>query len=343
METLPRGPVMCGVESVTLTDDNRRRLRDPRVGGVILFARNVESPWQLMTLCDEIRALRSPPLVIGIDQEGGRVQRLRGNSFIDIPAMRSLGERFAKAPESGEQEAQRWGALIGGQLRYLHMDFSFTPVLDLDYGKSAVIGDRAFAALPQTVARLAGALRRGLNAAGCAAVGKHFPGHGWVEADSHHEMPVDARAMDAIESDMAPYRALVAEGLEGVMMAHVKYPALDSLPAGYSAFWVRDVLRGQLGFDGMVFSDDLGMAGAALEGEGGDGKSDDWVRRADAALAAGCDVVLACNDFVALDDLLTRWTPPLTAEQSAALARRWQAMAGRGHEDDGKRITAFVD
>ncbi|MCL2297967.1 MAG: beta-N-acetylhexosaminidase [Proteobacteria bacterium] len=333
VETLPRGPLMCGVESTTLTDNDRRRLRDPRVGGVILFARNVETPGQLIALCDEIRALRSPPLVIGIDQEGGRVQRLRGQGFIDIPPMRGLGERFSKTPEAAEQEAHRWGTLIGGQLRYLHMDFSFTPVLDLDYGKSAVIGDRAFAASPETVGRLAGALRRGLKATGCAAVGKHFPGHGWVEADSHHDLPVDTRTMDAIEPDLAPYRALIADGLEGVMMAHVKYPALDPLPAGYSAFWVRDVLRGRLGFDGLVFSDDLGMAGAALE-EG----DDDWAMRADAALAAGCDVVLACNDFAAIDDMLTRWTPQVDEEK---LARRWQAMAGRFHETTG--VTPLVD
>ena len=340
---------MCGVEGVELTYGDRRRLRDPRVGGVILFTRNVESPGQLMALCDEIQALRSPPLVIGIDQEGGRVQRLRGNAFLDIPPMRALGDHFAEAPEQGEEEAQRWGSLIGSELRYLHIDFSFTPVLDLDYGKSAVIGDRAFAASPETVARLAGALRRGLNATGCAAVGKHFPGHGWVEADSHHEMPVDTRTMADIEPDLAPYRALIAGGLEGVMMAHVKYPTLDPLPAGYSAFWVRDVLRGKMGFDGMVFSDDLGMVGAALagsdksSGNSGDDEPTDWIVRADAALTAGCDVVLACNDFVALDSLLAHWVPPFGAERTAALARRWQRMAGRFHEADGEGIAPLVD
>ncbi|MDR2244183.1 MAG: beta-N-acetylhexosaminidase [Burkholderiales bacterium] len=341
-ETLPRGPLMCGIESITLTDGDRRRLRDPLVGGVILFSRNVETPGQLVALCNEIRALRSPPLVIGIDQEGGRVQRLRGKGFIDIPPMRCLGEHFAEAPEVAEQEAYRWGTLIGGELRYLRIDFSFTPVLDLDYGKSAVIGDRAFAASPEAVARLAGALRRGLKAAGCAAVGKQFPGHGWVEADSHHDMPVDTRTMDAIAPDLAPYRALIADGLEAVMMAHVKYPALDPLPSGYSAFWVREVLRGQLGFDGLIFSDDLGMAGAALEG--GDSNSD-WAARADAALAAGCDVVLACNDFVAIDDMLTHWAPSLdekqSAERSAALTRRWQTMAGRFHDAVG--VKPLVD
>ncbi len=340
-ETLPRGPLMCGIESTVLTAADRRRLSDPRIGGVILFARNVEAPGQLIALCDDIRALRSPPLLIGIDQEGGRVQRLRGPGFIDFPPMRCLGEHFAEAPEAAEQEAQRWGALIGGELRHLHIDFSFTPVLDLDYGRSAVIGDRAFAASPEEVARLAGALRRGLNAAGCAAVGKHFPGHGGVEADSHHEMPVDTRTLEGIEPDLAPYRALIAGGLESVMMAHVKYPALDPLPAGYSAFWVRDMLRGRLGFDGLVFSDDLGMAGAALA-DGGD-SSDDWAARADAALAAGCDVVLACNDFAAIDGMLACWTPASDAERSAALARRWQAMAGRSRENDGGGVVPFVD
>jgi beta-N-acetylhexosaminidase len=328
---------MCGIESTTLTDNDRRRLRDPQVGGVVLFTRNVETPGQLIALCDEIRALRSPPLVIGIDQEGGRVQRLRGRGFIDIPPMRRLGERFAEAQEAAEQEAYRWGTLIGGELRYLHIDFSFTPVLDLDYGKSAVIGDRAFSASPKAVARLADALRRGMKAAGCAAVGKHFPGHGWVETDSHHDMPVDTRAMDTIEPDLAPYRTLIANGLEGVMMAHVKYPELDPQPAGYSAFWIRKVLRGWMGFDGLVFSDDLGMVGAMLT----DNDDNDWVARADAALAAGCDVVLACNDFAAIDDMLTRWVPSPDIEKSAALARRWQTMAGRFHEAVG--IMPFVD
>jgi beta-N-acetylhexosaminidase len=330
---------MCGVEGTVLTDGDRRRLRDPRVGGVILFSRNVETPGKLVALCDEIRALRSPPLVIGIDQEGGRVQRLRGQGFVDIPPMRRLGERFSEAPEAAEQEAYRWGTLIGGGLRCFRVDFSFTPVLDLDYGKSTVIGDRAFAASPEAVARLAGALRRGLNATGCAAVGKHFPGHGWIEADSHHDMPVDTRTMDAIEPDLVPYRALIAEGLEGVMMAHVKYPSLDLLSAGYSAFWVREVLREALGFDGLVFSDDLGMAGAALES----GAGNDWAMRADAALAAGCDVVLACNDFVAIDDMLTRWALSLDAEQSATLARRWQMMTGSFHEAGGTGVKPLVD
>jgi beta-N-acetylhexosaminidase len=198
------------------------------------------------------------------------------------------------------------------------VDFSFTPVLDLDFGSSSVIGDRALHGNPQAVAKLASCVRRGLNAGGCAAVGKHFPGHGFVVADSHVDVPVDERPLTALlAEDLVPFAALAREGLEAVMPAHVIYPAVDSVPAGYSRIWLQDILRGRLGFDGIIFSDDLGMAGAHTAG--------DIVARANAALAAGCDMVLTCNDAAAADELLSRWRPPPQPD----LARRAQRMQGR--------------
>ena len=214
--------------------------------------------------------------------------------------------------------ATRVGWTIGAELRAVGVDLSFTPVLDLDYGASAVIGDRALHRNPNAVAHLAAALRRGLAAAGMAACGKHYPGHGHVAADSHTEVPVDPRSFAAIAAeDLVPFAALARDGIESLMVAHVVYPAVDDVPAGYSARWCTELLRDRLGFDGLVFSDDLGMAGAATAG--------DLTARADAAARAGCDVILACNDLAAADELLSRWRP----EPAPALARRWARVAGR--------------
>ena len=312
-----RGPVMLGVEGLAPTAADRARLADPRVGGVILFTRNFESSKQLRALTASIRKLR-PELVIGVDHEGGRVQRFRGDRFSELPAMRSLGEQWDADPQAAGQAAFRHGATIARELALHGIDFSFTPVLDLDYGKSAVIGNRAFHADPVIVADLAGALLRGLNSRGVAGVGKHFPGHGWVTADSHVDTPVDRRALDTLlTGDILPFAALIAQGLEAIMPAHVVYPAVDSRPAGFSPVWIAEILRGRLGFDGLVFSDDLEMAGAHSAG--------DIVARAEAAIAAGCDAVLVCNGFDAMDDLLARWTPPA----QPSLARRWARMARR--------------
>lgn len=309
-----RGPVMLGVEGLALTAGDRARLADPRVGGVILFARNFESSAQLRALTAEIRALR-PVLLIAVDHEGGRVQRFRRDEFTPLPPMRTLGQRWNADPSSANAAAFELGGTIARELRAHGVDFSFTPVLDLDYGASTVIGDRAFHADPIIVVDLAGALARGLDAGGVASVGKHFPGHGYVAADSHVDTPIDSRSLDdVLQSDVVPFAALIQQGLDAIMPAHVVYPAVDARPAGFSPVWIGEILRGRLGFDGLVFSDDLEMAGAHSAG--------DIVARADAAIGAGCDVVLVCNDFAAMDDLLSRWAPP----RQPALARRWDAM-----------------
>lgn len=311
------GPVMLGVEGLTLTSGDRARIAHPAVGGVILFARNYEAPAQLRALTAAVMAVRDPVPLIAVDHEGGRVQRFR-DGFTAIPPMRTLGERYDSDRDGALAEAQRWGTVIAQELGDAGVDFSFTPVLDLDYGASAVIGHRAFHADPVAVAALAGALCDGLHAEGMATVGKHFPGHGNVAADSHVALPIDARSLaDIVASDLLPFAALVARGaLDGVMPAHIVYPAVAAEPAGFSAEWLRAILRGKLGFDGLIFSDDLEMAGAHGAG--------DIVARADAAVHAGCDMVLACNDFAAMDDLLARWRPPANAglAQRAARMRR---------------------
>jgi beta-N-acetylhexosaminidase len=314
---IPRGPVVLGIEGCELTAADRERLADPLAGGVILFARNFESCAQLKALTASIRALRAPALLISVDHEGGRVQRFRVG-FTAIPPMRTLGELWDRDVAKAAAEARRIGETIARELRAHGVDFSFTPVLDVDFGTSGVIGDRALSSNPNAVAHLAASLRTGLNAGGCAAVGKHFPGHGFVAADSHHEVPIDERPLaELLAHDLVPFAALVKAGLEAVMPAHVVYPGVDAHPAGYSRVWIQDILRGRLGFDGLVFSDDLGMAGAQTAG--------DIAGRAQAAHAAGCDMVLACNEMAAADELLSRWRP----EAQPRLADRAARMAGR--------------
>ena len=315
--TLPRGPVFLDVAGFELDAGERERLAHPLTGGVILFARNFESPAQLAALTAAIRAVRTPHLLIAVDHEGGRVQRFR-QGFTPIPAMRTLGEQWDRDIAAAAREATRLGWTIASELRAHGIDFSFTPVLDLDHGASTIIGDRAFHRNPNAVAHLGCALHAGLRAGGMPAVGKHFPGHGHVAADSHVELPVDDRSLSALlAADLVPFGALVKAGLEAIMPAHVIYSAIDPLPAGYSRFWLSEMLRARLGFDGMVFSDDLGMAGAHGAG--------DMVARADAACAAGCDMVLVCNDSVAAAEVLDRWRPPPQPD----LARRAARMEGQ--------------
>jgi beta-N-acetylhexosaminidase len=308
---------MLGVETLRLTGADRARLSDPRVGGVILFARNFASSGQLRALTAEVRDIRAS-LLIAVDHEGGRVQRFRTGEFTTIPPMQSLGRQWDSDPAAASNAAFEHGATIARELRAHGIDFSFAPVLDLDHARSAVIGNRAFHADPVIVANLAGAVLRGLESGGCGGVGKHFPGHGFVEADSHVDTPVDERMLDDIlRTDIVPFAALIQQGLAAIMPAHVVYPAVDVRPAGFSRVWITDILRGRLRFDGLVLSDDLDMAGAHSLG--------DIVARADAALDAGCDAILVCNDFTAMDDLLARWSPPGQRD----LDRRWQRMAGR--------------
>ena len=290
------GPVMLDVAGLRVTPQEKEILGHPSVGGVILFARNFQSPKQLLALTTEIRALRRPGLLIAVDHEGGRVQRFQ-EGFTRIPPMRLLGESWENDPPRAKSLAEAVGYVIATELLTHGVDFSFAPVLDVDFGSSSIIGDRAFSGEPEVIAALAGAFVAGLTAGGAASVGKHFPGHGYVKADSHVDVPVDERELGEIEAaDLLPYRELIRQGLCGIMPAHVIYPEVDKRPAGFSPVWLREVLRGRLGFGGMIFSDDLSMEGASVAGG--------VVQRAEAALAAGCDMVLVCNAPQAVAEVL---------------------------------------
>jgi len=305
---MSHGPLVIDVAGTELTDIERARLRHPLVGGVILFARNYRDPAQLKALCDEIHALREPPLLIAIDHEGGRVQRCR-EGFTRLPAMRQLGAWWDSAPRAAVESARMLGYLLAGELRTCGVDLSFAPVLDLDWGRSTVIGDRAFHGNPRAVIELAGGLIAGLREAGMACCGKHFPGHGWVAADSHVAIPVDERSLDEMAYDLMPFRELE---LDAVMPAHVIYPRVDARPAGFSPVWIGK-LRDEFGFDGVIFSDDLSMEGASVAG--------DIVARVQAAWEAGCDMLLVCNAPDAADDVLERWRPEPDPVRAARVAR----------------------
>ena len=320
MTKLPRGPLMVDLAGVELAAEERERIAHPLVGGVILFARNYASTQQLGALTAAIRALRDPPPLVGVDHEGGRVQRFR-DAFTAIPPMRTLGECWDRDVAAAADEATRLGATIAGELGSHGVDFSFAPVCDLDYGRSNVIGDRAFHRNPNAVAHLAAAFCAGLRSCGMAAVAKHFPGHGFAAADSHTETPVDERPLAALEKDdLVPFGVLVRQGVDAVMPAHVAYPAIDSRPAGYSRIWLQEILRGRLGFRGLVFSDDLSMAGARIAG--------DILARADAAHEAGCDMLLVCNDPGSADVLLSGWKPEPQPELAGRAARMAYAAGG---------------
>lgn len=285
-----QGSLMLDIGGTFLTAADRHLLRQPEVCGVILFSRNIEHPQQVRELCRAIRAVRSD-LLIAVDQEGGRVQRLR-QGFVALPAMGRLIE--AADPE---QLTEDCGWLMAWEVLAMGIDFSFAPVLDLNYGRSTVIGLRSFGADADTVVRLAGAFLKGMQAAGMPAVGKHFPGHGWVTADSHVAIPVDERSFAQInQADLQPFKRLQND-LAGMMPAHVIYPQVDSAPAGFSKVWLQDILRQQLHYKGVLFSDDLSMAGAHVAG--------DAAQRVLAALTAGCDVGLLCNDRAAAELALT--------------------------------------
>lgn len=300
------GNVMLDVVGTELTPDDERRLRHPKVGGVILFARNYRDPQQLVALTGAIRALREPQLLIAVDHEGGRVQRFR-SGFCAIPPMRTLGQLWDKQANEARAMAFDIGKVIALELAAHGVDFSFTPVLDLDHGNSSVIGDRAFHSNVRAVIDIATALIEGLHSHGMIAVGKHFPGHGYCSADSHLALPTDPRSLTQIESeDAQPFAALAAHHLDAVMPAHVVYSQVDSRTAGFSSYWLRDVLRQKYGFKGVIFSDDLSMEGASVAG--------DVVARATAALDAGCDMALLCNQPEKADLLLDGLTVIPTEE-----------------------------
>lgn len=288
---------MLDIAGTELADEDRVRLGHPQVGGVILFSRNYRDGGQLTRLCREIHALRDPHLVIAVDQEGGRVQRFR-KGFQALPAMGHLGDLYDREPQQALRLAETFAWMMAAELLICGVDLSFAPVLDIGDPVSSVIGDRAFHRDPETICHLANAWVRGMRRAGMEAVGKHFPGHGSVEGDSHHVMPFDRRGLDAIESlDLIPFRRVIDTHLAGIMMAHVIYEAVDPHAAGYSSYWIRTMLRERLGFEGIVFSDDLSMCGAETAGG--------YAERARAALGAGCDILLVCNNPQGADEVLS--------------------------------------
>lgn len=310
----PLGHLFIDIAGTELTDLDRQRLRHPLVGGLILFARNYADREQLTRLCAEVHALRAPRLPITIDHEGGRVQRCR-EGFTALPAMGRLGRLWDESRDdpdgaaTAETAARAVGHVLAAELRACGVDFSFTPVLDLDYGRSKVIGDRSFHRQPVVVARLAAALIEGLREVGMGACGKHFPGHGWVEADSHVAIPVDERTWPEIQEDLRPYGLL---RLDAVMPAHVIYPEVDARPAGFSPVWTGK-LRSGLGFNGVIFSDDLSMAGAGVVGG--------ILDRVRAAHSAGCDALLVCNDGEAVATVLEQWPVSVDSAGSARIER----------------------
>ncbi len=308
------GPVMLDIEGLSLSPADRELLREPAVGGVILFSRNYESVEQVTDLVADIRALRSPPLLIAVDHEGGRVQRFR-DGFTVMPPMRRIGREYDGDPDAGLQAAREAGWLIASELRAVGVDLAFAPCVDLDWGVSEIIGNRAFHRKPEAVADLANAFSRGLRSAGMAAVAKHFPGHGAVVADSHLKLPIDRREYGHILDDMRPYERLISNGsIAGVMLAHIVYEKIDSMPAGFSEYWIQRELRSRLGFGGAVFCDDLSMKATHPYGS--------MAERGLFALKAGCDMIIVCNDRDAAHqavNALSDYSNPLSLVRLARL------------------------
>ena len=306
------GPLMIDVPDTVLTAADRELLAHPSVGGLILFTRNFESIEQLGALVAEARAVRSPPLLIAVDHEGGRVQRFR-KDFTVLPAMRLIGREYDVDAAGGRQLARQCGWLLAAELRAMAIDLSFAPVVDLNYGVSSVIGDRAWHRNPRAVAELAIAVVNGMRDAGMAATAKHFPGHGAVAPDSHVAVPVDRRPLADLDEDMYPYQRLIDNGLASILAAHVVFSQVDTLPAGFSSRWLQSELRGRMGFSGAIFSDDLNMVGAGIVG--------DMIERVRAALAAGCDMVPVCNNRPAVEQVLGALRPKLDPLSQVRLAR----------------------
>jgi len=307
------GPIMLDIEGTQLNEHDIRRLQHPLTGGVILFSRNYVNSQQLSNLTREIHELRTPRLLIAVDHEGGRVQRFH-KDFTRLPPMRELGLIWDDNPTRAKHLANQVGFVLAAELNACGVDLSFTPVLDVDHGQSCVIGDRAFHRNPQVIAELAHHLMIGLKLGGMLAIGKHFPGHGFIQADSHVEKSIDNRNYADIEmDDLLPFRAMIDFGIAGMMSAHVIYPQVDKYPAGFSKIWLQKILRTELAFDGCIFSDDLSMLGVA--------HFNSICARANAALNAGCDMILVCNNTQSSDELLSslQWDMPATS--LARLAR----------------------
>ncbi len=321
------GPVMLDLEGPSLTSEEREILAHPAVGGVILFTRNYESPGQLSGLVRQIHEVRHPRLLTAVDHEGGRVQRFR-DGFTHLPSISMLGALHAHHTERAMHLAETTGWLMASELRAVGVDISFGPVLDIERNISVVMKERCFDSDPQIIAELAHAYVRGMNKAGMEATGKHFPGHGSVCEDSHYEIPVDTRRYEDIYTeDILPFERMIHYGLAGIMPAHVIYEQCDAQPAGFSRFWITNILRGQLGFQGVIFSDDLSMVGAAGAGSFSD--------RAMLALDAGCDIVLICNDRTGAIEVIEAVDEPAHAAAGLRLAR----MHGR-HEISRNELLA---
>ena len=325
---------MLDLKGHELGPEEREMLAHPLVGGVILFTRNFESIEQVTALVEAIHAIRDPRLLVSVDHEGGRVQRFR-QGFTRLPAVAHLGEVYNGDKRRARRLAEACGWVMASELRAVGIDFSFAPVLDMDRGLCEVIGDRAFHQQPHIIAELAGAYMQGMHRAGMAATGKHFPGHGGVVGDSHLTLPVDGRPLaDILAEDVRPFSVLIENGLAAIMPAHVLYTEVDAQPAGFSRYWLQTILRGELGFQGIIFSDDLSMEGAV--GAGGP------VERAEAALAAGCDMVLVCNNRDSASAILDglKWeTSPVLSTRLARMHGRhpvsWKAL----HQDSGWQQT----
>ena len=316
MTQLALGPLMIDIAGTTLTDLDRQRLSHPLVGGIILFTRNYANPEQLTQLTADIHALRTPALLIAVDHEGGRVQRFR-DGFTRLPSMATLGKLWDDQPEAALNAASQVGYVLAAELRSRGVDYSFTPVLDLDYGPSRVIGDRAFHRQPEAVVALAGALAAGLRQAGMGSCGKHFPGHGYVVPDSHVALPIDDRSLEAMQGDLIPYRQL---SLDAVMAAHVIYDCMDCNTAVFSSKWI-DYLRNDIKFNGVVFTDDLSMEGAGVVGG--------MLKRVDTAYRAGCDMLVVCNSPESVGEVLANWHPILDPLRSKRIETLKPTQAGK--------------
>jgi beta-N-acetylhexosaminidase len=324
-------PLMLDLEGIELSPEEKELLQHPLTGGVIFFTRNFESTEQLKVLVDEVRNATKHPLLISVDHEGGRVQRFR-SEFTVLPPLAKLDES-----EEAEHKSYAHGWLMAAEVRAMDIDFSFAPVLDVNYGVSEVIGDRSFNKDPQRISLLASEYIKGMREAGMASTGKHFPGHGAVIEDSHLEIPVDKRSKEEIwTNDIIPFKGLINEGLDAIMPAHVIYSEIDNKPAGFSPYWLQQVLRGELNFDGVIFSDDLTMEGASVMGG--------YPERAEAAVEAGCDMVLVCNNRQGAIEVLDR----ANIKKNQQSAQRLMRMQGKPFMNrsallDSKRWAETVD